>query len=497
MFFNVKEDTSIKSLVNNFSVHYTKIEDTIMETKKNTGRIFTTKEKFMWSIAAFGTAMISNSYGALFNKFYIDIMGMEPGLITIAMIIYAVWNALNDPLAGYLSDSSKSKKGRRVPFMKFTAPFLGLFFIAVWMVPPTWSEVAKYWWMLITILLYDTAYTVVGLVYSALLPEMTENDNERGSLQTYSSLLGLVGTIIGFLLPGFLLPGESNPSLVPLYVGVIAIGVVGTILIFITAAWVKERPEFTRVDEPLGLKDSIKFTFKSKSFLVLVAANFMSILMQSLVVGSLFFLADYVMKVSSILVLVALFLGLILGVFFANLLAKKIGVVKAQQILLVIAGISLTSIVFVPDTLNILMYPILFIAGFGLSGPQVLTNVLFAQVADEDEIKSGVRREAMFFGVNALITKPAQSLATGIVAWTLLWANFVSIEANGGVIQLDQDVNVYLGIRIFIGLIPGIALLLGALILVFYPLKGSYLNEIQEKVLRMHAEKKALMAEKN
>ncbi|MHA1674568.1 MAG: MFS transporter [Promethearchaeota archaeon] len=468
-----------------------------METKKNTGKIFTSKEKIMWSIAAFGTAMISNSYGALFNIFYIDIMGMDEGLIYIAMIIYAVWNALNDPLAGYWSDSSKNKKGRRVPFMKFTAPFLGLFFIAVWMVPTSWNEIAKFWWMLLAILLYDTAYTVIGLVYSALLPEMTENDAERGSLQTYSSLLGLLGTIIGFLLPGFLLPGEANPSLVPLYVGVIAIGVVGTILTFVTASWVKERPEFTKVDEPLGLKDSIKFTFRSKSFLVLVAANFMSILMQSLVVGSLFFLAKYVMKADSTLVLVALFLGLILGVFFANMLAKRIGVVRAQQLLLFIAGLSLTSILFVPDTFNILMYPVLFIAGFGLSGPQVLTNVLFAQVADEDEINSGVRREAMFFGVNALITKPAQSLATGIVAWTLAWANFVSIEENGGVIKLDQDVNVYLGIRIFIGLIPGVALLLGALILFLYPLKGDYLKEIQEKVLILHDEKKAQLAEKN
>ena len=468
-----------------------------METKKNSGRIFTSKEKFMWSIAAFGAAMISNSYGALFNIFYIDIMGIDAGLIYIAMIIYAVWNAINDPLVGYWSDSSKNKKGRRVPFMKFTAPFLGLFFIAVWMVPTAWSEIGKFWWMLVTILLYDTAYTVIGLVYSALLPEITENDAERGSLQTYSSLLGLVGTIIGFLLPGFFLPGETNSSLNPLYVGVIAIGVVGTVMIFITASWVKERPEFTKVDEPLGLKDSIKFTFKSKSFLVLVSANFMSILMQSLVVGSLFFLAKYVMQTDSTLVLVALFLGLILGVFFANMLAKRIGVVKAQQILLVIAGISLTSIVFVPDTLNILMYPILFIAGFGLSGPQVLTNVLFAQVADEDEINSGVRREAMFFGVNALITKPAQSLATGIVAWTLAWANFVSIEQNGGTIKLDQDENVFLAIRIFIGVIPGVALLLGALILFFYPLKGDYLKGIQSKVLVMHEEKKAQLAEKN
>lgn len=161
--------------------------------------------------------------------------------------------------------------------------------------------------MLLAILLYDTAYTIVGLVYSALLPEITEDEAERGSLQTYSSILGLFGTILGFLVPGYLLPGEENTSLTPLYIGIVVIGIIGGIFVFITAMWVKERPEFTIIDEPLNLRDSIKFTFKSKSFNILVAANFMSILMQSLVVGSLFFLADYVLQVDSMFVLIALF----------------------------------------------------------------------------------------------------------------------------------------------------------------------------------------------
>ncbi|WP_457559102.1 MFS transporter [Candidatus Harpocratesius sp.] len=462
-------------------------------TKKTLlARKYSVKEKFIWSMAAFGSAMISNSYGALFNVFYIDIMGVGKNLITIAMILYAIWNALNDPLFGFLSDSTKGEKGRRVPFMKFSAPFLALFFITLWLVPPNWHEIAKFWWMLLAILLYDTAYTIVGLVYSALLPEITEDEAERGSLQTYSSIFGLFGTILGFLVPGYLLPGEENTSLVPLYIGIVVIGIVGGIFVLITAMWVKERPEFTLVDEPLNLRDSIKFTFKSKSFNILVAANFMSILMQSLVVGSLFFLADYVLQVDSMFVLIALFLGLILGVFFANLLAKRIGVVKAQQILLVVGGVALCSIVIDSNTL---IYPILFIAGFGLSGPQVLTNVLFAQVADEDEINSGVRREAMFFGVNALITKPAQSLATGIVAWILAWANFVSREENNGQIKLDQDPKVFLGIRLFVGVIPGIVLIIGAIILCFYPLKGDYLKTIQTKVLEIHAEKEKKLKE--
>jgi GPH family glycoside/pentoside/hexuronide:cation symporter len=68
------------------------------------------------------------------------------------------------------------KKGRRIPFMRYTAPFLALFFIIVWFAPAGSDKIAIFWWMLITTLLYDTAYTIVFLIYSALLPEITEDE---------------------------------------------------------------------------------------------------------------------------------------------------------------------------------------------------------------------------------------------------------------------------------------------------------------------------------
>ena len=457
-----------------------------MEEKKPL--TFSIRYKMLWGIGSFGTNIISNSYAALLIIFFQDYLGLSEGLMALAAAIYMVWNAINDPLFGFISDSSKSKKGRRIPFMKFSAPFLGLFFVGIWLVPPTWSQNALFWWMLAGMFLYDTAYTIIGLVYSALLPELTENDAERGSLQTYSSIFALLGSIVGFIIPDFLRPGVGETNLLPLYLGVGAIGIAGTVFILITSFSVKERPEFTQVDEPLGLLDSIKFTFKSKSFIVLVAANFMSILMQALVLGSMFYLSDYVLKLNSTMpLLIPFFIGIIIGTFLANLIAKKIGVVRAQQLLLLIAGIFLCSIFFVSGWM---IYVAMFIAGFGLSGPLVLTNILFAQVIDEDEVRSGVRREAMFFGTNALITKPAQSIAIAIVPWILSMTSFISRNENNGEIFLPQGNDAIMGIKLFTGLIPGISMIIGALILFAYPLHGGYLKEIQEKVLEMHAEKK-------
>ncbi len=339
-------------------------------------------------------------------------------------------------------------------------------------------------------LIYDTAYTIIFLAYSALLPEITESDWERGEFQKYSGIFYLLGVIIGFVVPEILRPKAGQVSLIPLYTGVIVIGIVGTIFILIPTYRFKERPEFTQVDEPLGLIDSFKFTFKSKSFLIVAAANFMSIFMQTILLGLLFYLGDYVMRVSTIYLVLALFLGLLFGTFFANALAGKFGVVKANQMLLIISACFLIAVPFIP---NLLIYVCLFFAGFGISGPLVLTNVLFAQVADEDETKSGVRREASFFGINAFITKPAQSLALALAAVLLQMSGF--LPARDGEIVLNQPESVIFMIKIIVGLLPGVALLIGALILHWYPLKGEYLKEIQEKVLKMHEEKHAKLME--
>jgi GPH family glycoside/pentoside/hexuronide:cation symporter len=265
----------------------------------------------------------------------------------------------------------------------------------------------------------------------------------------------------------------------------IAVGIVGTLFILYTTFKFKERPEFTKVDEPLKIKDAIKYTFKSKSFIVLVLANFMSVFMQSLIIGSMFYLADYVTKSSTILLLVAVFVPLILGVWITPKLIAKFGVVRADQILLTIGATGLLLLTFLPVTLIYLSF---ILAGIGLVGPLVLTNVLYAQVIDEDELKTGVRREAAYFGMNAFITKPAQSVALAIPAVLLTLANFVP-RIDGEIQPQTHPSDVAFAIKAFMGLIPAIALFIEVLILQLYPLKGEYLAKVQKEVLALHNEK--------
>ncbi len=440
-------------------------------------------KKVTWGLASFGGSVISGIYGALLPIFYTDYLGLaeESRIIAIVSIIYAIWNAVNDPLFGFLSDSTKSKRGRRIPYMRFTAPFLAITFALVWFGSPAWTDTAKFWWMLITMLLYDTAYTVIFLVYSALLPEITEDEGQRNHLQLSASFFSLIGMILGFLLPDFF-----RHDLFLLRIAMIGVGVLGAGFILITTFGIKERPEFTTIDKPLGLWQSLKHTFGRKSFIILVLANFGSIFMQSSVVGSVYYLADYVVGTPTIMLLIYLFIPLLVGIWLTPFLQKWFGVVLADQLLLVIGGLGLIAIYFLPAHL---IFIGLICAGFGLVGPLIFTNIMFAQVTDEDELKTGVRREAAFFGVNALITKPAQSLALWIPAFLLQINHFIPRNPVTLEIYPYQLPGVYTAMRVFVGLLPGIALLVEALILAFYPLRGKHWKDMQQKVLILHDEK--------
>ena len=449
---------------------------------------FSKKMRVNWAMASFGGSLISGIYGALLPIFYIDYLGLveNAAIIYWIQIVYVLVNAFNDPIFGILSDRSKAKKGRRIPFMRYTAPFLALTFVLIWFSPDASSgEWAVFWWMIITTCLYDTAYTIIFLVYSALLPEVTENEQERNGLQVYASFFSLIGMIFGFLIPNLF----RNQSRFLLLMSMVGVGIVGSALILYTTFKFKERPEFMKVDKPLGFFDALKYTFKNRSFLALVSANFMGILIQSLIIGSLFYLADYVVQEDSTIILIFVFLPLLLGIWITPKLIKKWGVVRSDQILLLIGGSGLIILFFVSGLgINILIYIFLAIAGFGFIGPLIFTNVLFAQVIDEDEIKTGVRREAAFFGMNALLTKPAQSLAIVIPTALLDLANFIPHNLGDPPV-LSQPAEAILAIRLFIGLIPGIALIIAALILQLYPIKGEYWEKLQKDILILHDQK--------
>ena len=450
--------------------------------------------KFFYGLASFGTSTVSSIYGALLTIFYQDYLGLTSKWIGIASAIYAVWNAVNDPIFGFVTDNTRSKLGRRIPYLRFTAPFLGLTFILVWLAPESAGDSAQFWWMLATMLLYDTAYTIVGLVHGALMPELTESDVERNQLSISSAVFGMLGYVLGFLLPDFFRPrpGNMDASFLSLRMSMVAVGIIAAFLIILTTLKVKERREFALVDEPLRFWESLRYTLTNGPFWIFVSMNFLLTFMNSMAMGAIYYLADYVTQTSTMTLMVYLFCPLALGIPLANLVVKRIGLLRAQQIYCVIGGIGLASVAFMPVNLIPLS---LIVAGLGLSGQQTITYNLLAQVIDADEVRTGKRREGAFYGANALITKPAQSLALFLTALILESSGFITRAMNNGEALLDQSASTLFGIRAIVGLIPGLAMMVSAALLFFFPLQGKRLAELKAKILVMHAEKANKLAE--
>jgi GPH family glycoside/pentoside/hexuronide:cation symporter len=448
------------------------------------------KIKLIWGLTALGTTTVSSTYAALLTIYYQDYLGLAARWIGIASIAYAIWNAVNDPLFGFLTDNTRSRLGRRIPYLRFTAPFLALTFILVWMAPQSAGEVFQFWWMLVAMLLYDTAFTIVGLVYAALLPEIAETDEGRSTLQVYSGIFGLVAYLLGFLIPEFFRPkAGGDGSLLGLQIAMGVVGVISATLIILASYILKEKPAISQSDAPLGLVASIRETFKSRAFLVWVTQNFLFILALSITTGAVFYLADYVVQTSAIFLLAAIFGPMVIGILLSRTMVAHFGAVRSVQIYLGVGAVGSIAVAFVQPLL--LIYVSLVLVGLGISGVQVLINVMVGQIADEDELRTGVRREGAFFGVNALVTKPAQSLAIFLTSWILEISGFVTRDQNLGQIFLGQPASALFGIRVIVGLVPGAAMALGMVILLAYPLKGRVLRQVQADVRALHAEKRA------
>ncbi len=464
-----------------------------MDAETKTRNRLTFSTKFFYGLASLGAATISSTYAALLPIFYQDYLGLTARWIGIASIIYAVWNAINDPIFGFITDNTRSKLGRRIPYLRFTAPFLALTFVLVWLAPEGAGEPAQFWWMLVTMLLYDTCYTIIGLVHGALIPELTESDVERNQLSISSSLFGLMGYVLGFFLPDFFRPkaGSGDVSLFSLQLAMAIVAVISALFIILTSYKVKERREFAIVDQPINLWESLKYTFTNKPFWIFVTANFLMTFMHAMATGSIFYLADYVTQTSAIVLLVYLFAPLALGIPLTDFVVKRLGLLKAQQAYMIVAGLGLASLAFVPVNL----IPVsLIVAGIGFSGQQTITYNLLGQVIDEDEMRSGQRREGAFFGANALLTKPAQSLALFLTAFILERSGFITRAMNANEIFLDQPASALFGIRSIVGLVPGLAMLLGCILLFFFPIRGERLAVLKAKMLSLHAEKEDQLA---
>ncbi len=456
-----------------------------MISEKDFKEVLPVKTKVAFGSANTASNILSGIGFAAITFFYNVKLGLDAGLIGIAWLIFAGWNALNDPLFGYIQDRTKSELGRRIPYIRYGAPIYGLLFILCWfpLVDIT-NETALFLYFLFILFAFDTIFTIVGLITYSLPAEMAISSKERASLMVYSTLIGSFGFIISYVVPVLLLTGDESTGISPAFlITMIIIGIACAIVMFVSSYFLKEN-KFVQLEEPLKFIPSIKETFKNKQFLIFEVTVFCMLLAQTIFLTAIFYYIDYILELSGFMSIIPILLviSMIFGfVYVFGKLIQKYGLKKVYIFGLILTGIGFITLFVIGWSLATAIISLILI-GIGFSAIIITVQMIFADTIDYDEIRTGKRRETTYSGIEALLTKPAISLGNWLF---LVMISYYGFQESA---KTQSDTALF-GMMFGFTIIPAIFIFISALVMTFYTLDGPEWTEQKLKLMQIHEEK--------
>ncbi|MFW9834851.1 MAG: MFS transporter [Candidatus Thorarchaeota archaeon] len=392
--------------------------------------------------------------------FYYNVkLGLSEEWISLAWLLFAFWNAINDPLFGILQERISTDIGRRIPVLRFGAPFYTLTFIICWFPFLGSTQIALFWNLLLVLFLFDSMFTMVGLVITALPAEMCITHEARSNLSLYNVTIGSLGGLIGMVLPLVLLTDESTTALNPLFKpAMVTVAILAGVIIFL-ASYALTENEYARTEETFGFLESMIQTLKNREFLAFEAMNFPHEMGFTIVIGSMIYFVQYVLRLQGFeasLPLFVIFILMLMFSFVADRMVKKRGLKQIYVIGLLMTSAGLASLFFA-NSILIFVILSLIVVGISLAPVTLIWSPILADVIDYDEILTGKRRETTYAGMNALLTKPAISIANAIFLLVISGFGFDNT-------QVVQSSSAIYGIMIGYALFSAICFAISALV---------------------------------
>ncbi|HNF94881.1 MAG TPA: MFS transporter, partial [Anaerolineales bacterium] len=454
-----------------------------------------------------GIASISMMRSIFYAIYLTDVVGIEPRLASLGALVGIVWDAVNDPIIGMLSDRVKSKLGRRRPFLLWFAFPFGLSFVMLWSAPNWDSQVALLIYVTLAFMISDTLTTLVAVPYYSLTPELTQNYDERTSLSSFRSVFQLLSAMVVVvsapMIVDAVISGGGTQQQGFLTAGAV-FGAIGSLPLFLIGLFIRERfAEDTQEQEELSFRETLKLAWQNVPFRYAVGIymfNWSAVDMVSITFP--FFLlywvaqGDLLAKINILgvdLALESAFFGVlmlvcVLFVPFWLWLSKRQNKIRAY-ILGMAAWVVVQVLIFTiqPGETSYMLF-LAGLAGIGVSAAYILPDSILPDVIEWDELRTGRRQEGIYYGIRTLIRKLTGALIIFITLQILGWSGYQAPPENVTVYQ--QPESALFMIRLMDSFI-GAAILAGTIILAWsYPLTREKYQKIQ-KLLAIRRNKNA------
>jgi len=385
-------------------------------------------QQHLYAAGHFGVSFLGLVIPQWLMKFYFP---NDPGVTNLVPALLAPWimflgrltDGLNDPLVGYLSDSVRTRWGRRKPFMAAGLPFLFLFFLLLWYPPAPQAESAgNFWFSTLVLVFFFLAFTVYTGPYLALLPEITRTPEQRLQLSALQGIYNVSGLIASSFITGAALKAEMSYQGMAWWV--VGLSLMAFVLPLLGAG---DDPERVTGQERPALIRSVAMTLTNRPFLIYVVSKVLFLTGLLLLVSALPYMVVTLLRQpqgeAGILTGIALLSGMLC--VQAILKAAHRWGRKAAYLfsMLWLAGSS-SLLILMPLFGGLpwgvwLMRGLLVLSSVGVAGLFALPYAFLADVTDYERQRTGLDRQGMFFCVQGLITKAAYGTAPLIVTGLL------------------------------------------------------------------------------
>ncbi len=429
--------------------------------------------KIAYGIGDTGPAIVAAVNGFFLNAFLIEVAGLRPATVALIFLLVKIWDSVNDPIVGALTDRTNTRWGRRRPWLLFGAVPFGLAFFLQWQVPAL-SDTGLFWYYLAVALLLDTGFTAVNVPYAAMTPELTRDYDERTTLNSYRFSFSILGGLFAAFFHTLIVAGYADRGAI-LTGYLVSAGIWAAVIVvtnLITFAFTRENAAALSDEPELGFLEGLRVAFANRPFVLVTVIYLLSWLAIQFVQNNLILFVNYWSGGADVFQFMLLLLQGMAFVFllFWSRVSQRLGKQRVYYLGVSFWMVASVAMMFVPRGGYVWLFPIALVASAGVSVCYLIPWSMLPDVVDLDELETGKRREGIFYGFFVFLQKLGISLGIAFSNLVLDWAGYLKPAYAGAPLVQDQPAAVLLALRAFVSLAPILILTAGILAVRRYPI---------------------------